>query len=174
MPAGVKSNTQARIMASGNPAITSVTVRRGSHSGAPRSGNTVAATWIRTQPPTAYTPATRPTWRRCNSPMILRKSMTLRAQVHLIPNVVICLDRKRRSFVARPSAVRHFPAMQTRPTYDAVIVGSGAGGGMAAYMLTRAGANVVMLEAGPSWYATEDSPMFTWNWQSPRRGASTP
>ncbi len=45
---------------------------------------------------------------------------------------------------------------------------------MAAYMLTRAGANVVMLEAGPAWYATTDSPMLLWNWQSPRRGASTP
>jgi choline dehydrogenase-like flavoprotein len=64
--------------------------------------------------------------------------------------------------------------MQQRPVYDVCIVGSGAGGGMAAYALTKAGANVVMLEAGPSWYATEDSPMLMWNWQSPRRGASTP
>ena len=58
--------------------------------------------------------------------------------------------------------------------YDVAIVGSGAGGGMAAYMLTRAGASVVMLEAGPAWYATKDSPMLLWNWQSPRRGAATP
>ncbi|HET9440645.1 MAG TPA: FAD-dependent oxidoreductase, partial [Longimicrobiales bacterium] len=64
--------------------------------------------------------------------------------------------------------------MQSRPVYDVAIIGSGAGGGMAAYMLTRAGANVVLLEAGPAWYATKDSPMLLWNWQSPRRGASTP
>jgi len=63
---------------------------------------------------------------------------------------------------------------QQRPIYDVCIVGSGAGGGMAAYMLTKAGANVVMLEAGGEWYATKDSPMLLWNYQSPRRGASTP
>jgi choline dehydrogenase-like flavoprotein len=64
--------------------------------------------------------------------------------------------------------------MNALPIYDVVIVGSGAGGGMAAYTLTKAGANVVMLEAGPAWYASKDSPMLVWNWQSPRRGASTP
>ncbi len=58
--------------------------------------------------------------------------------------------------------------------YDVCIVGSGAGGGMAAYTLTQAGANVVMLEAGPEWYSTRDSTMLRWNYDSPRRGASTP
>lgn len=61
-----------------------------------------------------------------------------------------------------------------RSNYDVAIIGSGAGGGMAAYMLTRAGASVVLLEAGPSWFATTDAPMLTWNYESPRRGASTP
>src|SRR5688500_1851209 len=58
-------------------------------------------------------------------------------------------------------------------TYDVCIVGSGAGGGMAAYMLTRAGANVVMLEAGRPWDHVEDSEMLAWPYDSPRRGAST-
>ena len=60
-----------------------------------------------------------------------------------------------------------------RQSYDVCIVGSGAGGGMAAYMLTRTGANVVLLEAGPEWWPTEHADMFKWNYDSPRRGGST-
>src|SRR5579872_1826041 len=44
---------------------------------------------------------------------------------------------------------------------------------MAAYALTQAGANVVMLEAGPSWFASRDSKMLMPAYASPRRGAST-
>jgi choline dehydrogenase-like flavoprotein len=58
-------------------------------------------------------------------------------------------------------------------TYDVCIVGSGAGGGMAAYVLTQAGARVVLLEAGPPWYATKDSKMLVPEYSSPRRGGST-
>ena len=57
--------------------------------------------------------------------------------------------------------------------YDVCIVGSGAGGGMAAYALTKAGAKVVMLEAGGPWYASKNSQMLTPSFASPRRGAST-
>lgn len=57
--------------------------------------------------------------------------------------------------------------------YDVCIVGSGAGGGMAAWGLTRAGAKVVMLEAGPAWYASKDSTMLVPSYGTMRRGRST-
>jgi choline dehydrogenase-like flavoprotein len=64
--------------------------------------------------------------------------------------------------------------IQTPQPYDVCIVGSGAGGGMAAYALTQAGARVCVLEAGGPWDNAKDSAMLKWPYDSPRRGASTP
>jgi choline dehydrogenase-like flavoprotein len=64
--------------------------------------------------------------------------------------------------------------IRNRTIYDVAIIGSGAGGGMAAKVLTEAGANVVMLEAGPNWDPVKDSFMMTWNYDSPRRGGAIP
>ena len=57
--------------------------------------------------------------------------------------------------------------------YDAVIVGSGAGGGMAAYVLANAGLKVCLLEAGYMYDPQKNITQLKNPWESPRRGAST-
>ncbi len=57
--------------------------------------------------------------------------------------------------------------------YDAVIVGSGAGGGMAAYTLANAGLKVCLLEAGYMYDPQKNVTQLKNPWDSPRRGAST-
>lgn len=57
--------------------------------------------------------------------------------------------------------------------YDVCIVGSGAGGGMAAYVLAQAGVKTVLLEAGPMYDPKKNITQLKWPWESPRRGAST-
>jgi choline dehydrogenase-like flavoprotein len=71
--------------------------------------------------------------------------------------------------------MENFQIKESATVYDVVIVGSGAGGGMAAYQLTKAGAKVCLLEAGgfydpgDSKYITQLKPPYA----SPRRGANT-
>ena len=57
--------------------------------------------------------------------------------------------------------------------YDAIIVGSGAGGGMAAYTLANAGLQVCLLEAGPMYDPAKNVTQLKWSYESLRRGAST-
>jgi choline dehydrogenase-like flavoprotein len=57
--------------------------------------------------------------------------------------------------------------------YDVIIVGSGAGGGMAAYMLSKAGIKVALLEAGAMYNPQLNVTQLKNPWESKRRGAST-
>lgn len=64
--------------------------------------------------------------------------------------------------------------MATQEPYDALIVGSGAGGGMAAWVLTSKGLRVLMLEAGRHYDPYKETPMFSAPSDAPLRGAGTP
>ena len=59
--------------------------------------------------------------------------------------------------------------------YDTVIVGSGAGGGMATKILSEAGLNIAVVEAGPHFDPAnpDQQTQMKWPWESPRRGANT-
>ena len=60
----------------------------------------------------------------------------------------------------------------SKPTV--IIVGSGAGGAMAAYQLTKDGHQVLLLEAGRDYDPKTETPMFRRNHQAPLMAAGTP
>lgn len=63
---------------------------------------------------------------------------------------------------------------KTQPQYDVIVVGSGAGGGMAALILALNGVKVLMLEAGRNYEPVKETPMFNTPEMAPLRGAATP
>jgi choline dehydrogenase-like flavoprotein len=58
--------------------------------------------------------------------------------------------------------------------FDVVVIGSGAAGGTAAYVLTKAGARVCVIEAGRNYDPAKETPMFNTNREAPLRGVGTP
>jgi len=65
--------------------------------------------------------------------------------------------------------------IENKKKYDIIIVGSGAGGGMATKVLADAGLKVAVVEAGPYFdpASKEQRTQLKWPWESPRRGANT-
>ncbi|MBP7482001.1 MAG: GMC family oxidoreductase [Lacunisphaera sp.] len=63
---------------------------------------------------------------------------------------------------------------QLKANYDVIVVGSGAGGGQAAYTLTLEGIKVLLLEAGRNYVPETETPMFETPDQAPLRAAGTP
>ncbi|MCU0647199.1 MAG: GMC family oxidoreductase [Gemmatimonadaceae bacterium] len=57
--------------------------------------------------------------------------------------------------------------------YDAIVVGSGAGGGMAAYQLAISGLKVLVLEAGRTYDPVRETPMFRLPREAPLRGSGS-
>ncbi len=60
--------------------------------------------------------------------------------------------------------------MRAPKSYDICVIGSGAGGGMAAKILTEGGLSVALLEAGPPVNPEKDYKMFVWPYELPHRG----
>jgi choline dehydrogenase-like flavoprotein len=59
-------------------------------------------------------------------------------------------------------------------TYDAVVVGSGAAGGMAVHVLTSRGLEVLLLEAGKKLPIEQELRSMEWPYDNPHRGALPP
>jgi choline dehydrogenase-like flavoprotein len=70
-----------------------------------------------------------------------------------------------------PPATRE---VDLKRVYDAVVVGSGAAGGMAAHALTSHGMNVLMLEAGKKLNIESELKSTEWPYEHPRRGEMPP
>ena len=72
--------------------------------------------------------------------------------------------------------VAQTPAVEVdlKRTYDAVVVGSGAAGGMAAHVLTSQGLKVLMLEAGRKLDIDKELKSTEWPYDHPRRGDMPP
>ena len=66
------------------------------------------------------------------------------------------------------------PEVDLAVTYDAIVIGSGAAGGMAAHVLTSQGMKVLMLEAGKKLDINKELKSIEWPYEHPRRGDMPP
>src|SRR5580700_20840 len=66
------------------------------------------------------------------------------------------------------------PEADLSKKYDAVIIGSGAAGGMAAHVLTTHGLQVLLLEAGKKLNIEKELRSMEWPYDNPHRGGLSP
>ena len=66
------------------------------------------------------------------------------------------------------------PEPDLTKTYDAIVIGSGAAGGMAAFVLTQQGLEVLLLEAGRKLDINAELKSMEWPYDHPRRGDMPP
>jgi choline dehydrogenase-like flavoprotein len=66
------------------------------------------------------------------------------------------------------------PEVDLKTTYDAIVVGSGAAGGMAAHVLTSHGLKVLLVEAGKRLNIDKELKSSQWPYDHPRRGDMPP
>ncbi|HKS40961.1 MAG TPA: GMC family oxidoreductase [Blastocatellia bacterium] len=66
------------------------------------------------------------------------------------------------------------PEVNLKQVYDAIVIGSGAAGGMAAHVLTSHGMKVLMLEAGKKLNIEKELKSMEWPYNHPRRGDMPP
>src|ERR1051325_11969661 len=66
------------------------------------------------------------------------------------------------------------PEADLKTVYDAIVIGSGAAGGMAAHVLTSRGMKVLLLEAGKKLNVEKELKSMEWPYDHPRRGQMPP
>jgi choline dehydrogenase-like flavoprotein len=66
------------------------------------------------------------------------------------------------------------PEVDLTQTYDAIVIGSGAAGGMAAHVMTSQGMKVLLLEAGKKLDINKELKSLEWPYDHPRRGDMPP
>src|SRR4029077_4627148 len=66
------------------------------------------------------------------------------------------------------------PEVNLTKTYDAIVIGSGAAGGMASHVLTSHGLQVLLLEAGKKLPIEKELRSMEWPYDNPYRGSLPP
>src|SRR5262245_20149311 len=99
------------------------------------------------------------------------KSPTMRA--------ILCLSDASHVRWSRGLSEKEAPAMadsvvDLTKTYDAVVIGSGAAGGMACHVLTSHGAKVLLLEAGKKLPIEKELRSMEWPYDNKYRGFLPP